>query len=93
MNAKTIFSTGRVPDLTVKSRMAQPKRINPEEALRVIREAAERRSNPIVDLSRINEYKHFFIKCALSVCPGFEIREELKETLYLTFEKGPRYGN
>ena len=60
--------------------MAQPKRINPEEAVREIREAGERRSNPVVDLSRINEYKHFFVACARKVCPGFEIRDELKGT-------------
>ena len=60
--------------------MGQPTRINPEEALREIREAGERRSNPVVDLSRINEYKQLFVMCARNVCPGFEIRDELKST-------------
>lgn len=58
--------------------MAYPKRIDPDQAVREIREAAERRSNRIVDLSRISEYKMLFVRCARAVCPGFIIREELK---------------
>ena len=58
--------------------MAYPKRIDPAEALREIREAAERRSSRIVDLSRISEYKALFVRCAKAMCPGFTIRDELK---------------
>ena len=58
--------------------MANPKKINPAEAVREIREAAERRSNRTVDLSRISEYKTLFMQCAVAVCPGFTVREEMK---------------
>ena len=58
--------------------MANPKKINPADAVREIREAAERRSNRTVDLSRISEYKTLFMQCAVAVCPGFTVREEMK---------------
>lgn len=58
--------------------MSYPKRIDPAEAVREIREAAERRSSRIADLSRISEYKALFVRCAKAVCPGFTIRDELK---------------
>ena len=60
--------------------MAQPIRINPEEAIREIKEAGERRSNQAADLSRINQYKQLFIICARKICPDFEIRDDLKAT-------------
>ena len=53
-------------------------KINPAEAVREIREVAERRSNRTVDLSRISEYKTLFVRYALAICPGFIIRDELK---------------
>lgn len=58
--------------------MSYPKKIDPSEAVRGIREAAEHRSSRTADLSRISEYKELFVRCALSVCPGFTIRDELK---------------
>lgn len=58
--------------------MAQPKLIKPEDAVREIRKAGERRSNPVADLSKINETKLLFLRCAKNVCPGFEIRDEMK---------------
>ena len=58
--------------------MAYPRKINPAEAVREIREAAERRSNRTVDLSRISGYKTLFMQCAVAVCPGFIVREEMK---------------
>ena len=58
--------------------MAYPKKINPAEAVREIREAAERRLNRTVDLSRISGYKTLFMQCAVAVCPGFTVREEMK---------------
>ena len=60
--------------------MAQPMRIKPEEAIREIKEAGERRSNQAADLSRINQYKQLFIICARKICPDFEIRDDLKAT-------------
>lgn len=46
-----------------------------------MRETAEARSHPIVDLSRISDYKQFFVRCAHEICPGFIIREDQRQIL------------
>ena len=43
--------------------------------------AAEVRSRPPVDLTRINDYKYLFLACARKVCPDYEVREDQKSIL------------
>lgn len=43
--------------------------------------AAEVRSRPPVDLTRINDYKFLFLACARKVCPDYEVREDQKSIL------------
>lgn len=61
--------------------MKQPEQIDPTEAIRQMEAAAEVRSSPPVDSTRINRAKHLFLECARKVCPRYEIREDQKSIL------------
>lgn len=44
-------------------------------------DAARARSHPLVDLSKINQYKLFFLTCANKICPGYQVRDDQKKML------------
>ena len=46
-----------------------------------MRDAAEGRLRPIADLTRIDDYKQFFMRCANVVCPGYIVREDQRKIL------------
>lgn len=61
--------------------MKFPQKINPTEAISHMQDAAEARSHPIADLTKIDLYKALFIKCARVICPAFIIRDDQKHIL------------
>ncbi len=50
-----------------------------------MQDAAAARSCPIVDYTKIDLYKQFFVRCAREICPGYIIREDQKKMLNSLF--------
>ncbi len=43
--------------------------------------AAEDRLHPIADLSKIDAYKQYFLRCAKAICPGYIVRDDQRNIL------------
>lgn len=61
--------------------MRYPQKINPKEAIIQMQAAAEDRLHPIADLSKIDAYKQYFLRCAKAICPGYIVRDDQRNIL------------
>ncbi|MCM1138230.1 MAG: hypothetical protein NC453_06615 [Muribaculum sp.] len=43
--------------------------------------AAEDRLHPIADLTKIDAYKQYFLRCAKAICPGYIVRDDQRNIL------------
>ena len=61
--------------------MRYPQKINPKEAIIQMQAAAEDRLHPIPDLTKLDAYKQYFLRCATAICPGYIVRDDQRNIL------------